>query len=243
MEERLTLLSTRNPLYCDIPEGKWVCCCHRLYCGDIGLVCEHNKSSNAKLMVTFLPQIPNKLTSSAPKCKRLMHPEPQIWCTYQAKMVWGKKIWKNSDKEYELNHKTYKVGLILKHLPPTSVTISDTPQDISPFLSAQFISCLLFFSSVVFHFAQDTIKVGHWAKVINGEQQGLIGHVIDISNDTLKVILHTNNETAPLLESVHALSNSYLPSAHVKYWYEYEYECGIISAVSEEDRMLTFMDP
>ena len=242
MEEHSTLLSIRNPLYCDIPEGEWVRCHHGLYRGDIGLVCEHDKSSEAKLIVAFLPWIPDKPTSSTPKRKRPTRPEPRIWCAYQAKAVWGEKIQKISDEEYELNRETYKAGLILKHLPPASVAISDTPRDISPFLSAQFISHLPFFSSVAFRFAQDTIKVGHQVKVVDGEQQGLTGHVIDVSHGTAKVVLHTDDETAPLLVSVHALSNSYLPGDHVKYQYDDEYGRGIVSAVSEEDRTLTFVD-
>ena len=217
-------------------------CRHGLYRGDIGLVCERDKSSEAELIVAFLPRIPDKPTSSTPKRKRPTRPEPRIWCAYQAKAVWGEKIRKISDEEYELNRETYKAGLILKHLPPASVAVSDAPRDISPFLSAQFISHLPFFSSIAFRFAQDTIKVGHRVKVVDGEQQGLAGHVIDVSRGTAKVVLHTDDETAPLLVSVRALSNSYLPGDHVKYRYDDEYGRGIVSAVSEEDRTLTFVD-
>ena len=109
-----------------------------------------------------------------------MHPKPQIWWANHAKAVWGEKVQKISDNEFEMNCETYKLGLTLKHLPTMSVAISDAPWDIGPFLSAQFISYLPFFSSVAFCFAQDMIKVGHQVKVINGEQWDLIGHVIDV---------------------------------------------------------------
>ena len=239
-EEHSMLLSIQNPIYHDIPEGEWVRCRHRLYCGDIGLICECDNSSKAELIVAFLPQIPDKSTSSAPKCKRPMCPKPRKWCTDLAKAVWGEKVQKISDEEYKLNHETYKVGLILKRLPPASVAISNTPQDIGPFLAAPFLANLPFYSSVAFHFAQDMIKVRHWVKVTGGEQQGIVGHVIDVSNGTAKVALHNDNKTAPLLIFVHGLSNSYLPGDHIKP--RFADSCGIVSAVSEEDRMLTFVE-
>ena len=217
-------------------------CRHGLYHGDIGLVCEHDKSSEAELIVAFLPRIPDKPTRLAPKCKRPTCPEPQIWCAYQAKAVWGEKIWKITDEEYKLNHETYRAGLILKHLPPVSVVISEPPQDIGSFLGAIFITKLPFYSSVAIRFTRDTIKVGHRVKVVDGEQQGLVSNVIDISNGTAKVVLHTDDETAPLLVSVCALTNSYLPGDHVKYQYNNKYKRGIVSTVSKEDRTLTFVD-
>ena len=156
-------------------------------------------------------------------------------------MVWGEKIQKILDNEFKLNHKTHKAGLILKHLPPTSVVISEPPQDIGPFLGAHFISDLPFYSSVALHFAQDMIKVGHWVKVVNGEQKGLIGDVIDISDGTAKVILHNNNET-PLLISLYVLFNPYLPSDHIKYQYDDKNEHGIVSVVQQDAKKLTFVE-
>ena len=156
-------------------------------------------------------------------------------------MVWGEKIQKILDNEFKLNHKTHKAGLILKHLPPTSVVISEPPQDIGPFLGAHFISDLPFYSSVALHFAQDMIKVGHWVKVVDGEQKGLIGDVIDISDGTAKVILHNNNET-PLLISLYVLFNLYLPSDHIKYQYDDKNEHGIVSAVQQDAKKLTFVE-
>ena len=142
-EECSTLLLICNPLYRDIPKGEWVRCRYGLYHGDIGIICECNNSSKAELIITFLPRIPNKSISSALKRKRPMCPEPRKWSTDYAKVVWGKKVQKISDEEYELNFETYKLGLILKHLPPASVSVSDAPRDISPFLLSSFISDLL----------------------------------------------------------------------------------------------------
>ena len=98
---------------------------------------------------------------------------------------------------------------------------------------------MLFYSSVALRFTQDTIKVGHRVKVVDGEQWDLVSHVIDVSDGTVKVDLHTNNEIAPLLISVHTLSNLYLPSDHVKYRYDDENEHGIVSAVQQDTKTLT----
>ena len=241
-EERSTLLSIRNPLHQDIPEGEWVRCRHGLYRGDVGLVCARDESSEAELIVAFLPRIPDKSTRSAPKRKRPTRPEPRKWCADLAKAVWGEKVRKISGDEFEMNRETYKEGLVLKHLPPASVAVSDPPRDIGPFLGAQFISDLPIYSSVALRFAQDTIKVRHRVKVFDGEQQGLVGNVIDVSDGTAKVDLHTDDETPPLIISVRALTNLYLPGDHVKYRYNDENEHGIVSAVQQDAKTLTFVE-
>ena len=78
---------------------------------------------------------------------------------HHAKAVWGKKVWKISGNEFEMNHETYKSGLILKHLPPMSVTVSNPAWDISPFLSAPFILDLPFY--VAQRIAQQTRSNAH----------------------------------------------------------------------------------
>ena len=217
-------------------------CRHRLYRGDVGLVCAHDESSEAELTIAFLPRIPDKAFDSAPKRKRPMRPEPRTWSPDHAKAVWGEKVRKILDDEFELNRETYKAGLVLKHLPPASVVVSEPPRDIGPFLGAHFISDLPFYSSVALRFAQDTIKVGHRVKVVDGEQQGLVGNVIDVSDGTAKVVLHNDDETPPLLISLRAISNLYLPGDHVKYRYDDENEHGIVSAVQQDAKTLTFVE-
>ena len=54
-EEQSTLLSFCNPLYQEILVGEWVHCRYGLYHGAIGLVCEHDNSSEAELIVAFIP--------------------------------------------------------------------------------------------------------------------------------------------------------------------------------------------
>ena len=217
-------------------------CRHGLYRGDVGLVCDRDDSSEAELIVAFIPRIPDKSFDSALKRKRPTRPEPRIWSPDHAKAVWGEKVRKILDDEFELNRETYKAGLVLKHLPPVSVVVSEHHQDIGPFLGARFISDLPFYSSVALRFAQDTIKVGHRVKVVDGEQQGLVGNVIDVSDGTAKVVLHNDDETPPLLISLRVLSNLYLPGDHVKYRYDDENEHGIVSAIQQDAKTLTFVE-
>jgi hypothetical protein len=102
------------------------------------------------VIAAFVPRIPDKSPSLIGKRRRSAHPDPRKWSTDQAMAVWGEKVRAISDKEYELKHETYKSGLVLKHLPPLSITIADAPLDIGPFLSARYLSDLPFYSSLVF---------------------------------------------------------------------------------------------
>ncbi|KAF8256614.1 hypothetical protein EI94DRAFT_1710776 [Lactarius quietus] len=76
-------------------------------------------------------QSPKKASGS--KHKRPAHLELQKWTLDQVKVVWGNKV-KNISKdneEYEFLGETYKLGLVLKHLPPASVTLlASAPSDI-----------------------------------------------------------------------------------------------------------------
>ena len=154
-------------------------------------------------------------------------------------MVWGDKVWKVSDEEYELKNETYKSGLHIQHLPPTSVAIADAPLHIDQFLSSQYLSTLPFYSTVAFQFAQDTIKVGDQVKVIDGKQQGLVGHPIDVSDGMATIVLQTMDDTTLLLISLHTLTQVYSPGNHVKYRHLDTQD--IVSTICE-DRTLTFMD-
>ena len=238
-EERSTLLSFHNPLYREILVGEWVRCRYGLYHGDIGLICERDNSSEAELIVAFIPRIPDKHPGSAQKRKRPAHPEPQKWSAHRAKAVWGDKVWKISDEEFELKNETYKSGLVLKQFPPASVVVSSPPNDIVPFVTAPYISSFPFYSSVRMRYAQDTIKVGQRVKVVSGEQQGLVGHTIDISDGTANVILQTDDIAPPISISLCALAPLYTPGDHIKY------RClntqGIVSVVREEGMALTFV--
>src|SRR6202012_565945 len=88
--------------------------------------------------------------------------------------------------------------------------------------------------------AQDTIKVGDRVKVLDGEQQGLFGHAIDVSDGRATVVLQTVDDTTPLLISLRALAQVYTPGDHVKH--RYLDSRGIVSAIGEEVRTLTFVD-
>ena len=67
-------------------------------------------------------------------------------------------------------------------------------------------------------------------------------NIINVSNGTAKVVLHTNNDAAPLLVSMRMLSNLYLPGDHVKYQYNDENKHGIVSVVQQDAQTLTFVE-
>ncbi|KAN0137707.1 hypothetical protein V8E53_004463 [Lactarius tabidus] len=88
-DECLTLLSRRSPLHRHVHKGEWVRCLHGLYRGDVGLVCSHNRSSEADVTIAFIPRIPKKASGSA-KRKRPGRPELRKWTAAKVKAMWGK---------------------------------------------------------------------------------------------------------------------------------------------------------
>ena len=70
LEECLRLLTFRDPLYREFRNGEWVRCRHRLYRDNIGLICEHDNSSEAELIVAFtlsfcvIPNTPARLRNA-----------------------------------------------------------------------------------------------------------------------------------------------------------------------------------
>jgi hypothetical protein len=106
------------------------------------------------VIAAFVPCIPEKGSGSvalgSAKCKRPGCLEPHKWTTDQVKVVWGNKVPNISKEqdEYKFCHKTYKSGLVIKHLPPASVAIAKVPVDIGPFVLATYISKLSFYSSI-----------------------------------------------------------------------------------------------
>lgn len=71
----MALLTPRNPLSHHIQEDEWVHCRHGWYCDNIGIVCGHVLSSDAEVIVAFIPQIPN-VTPVTAKRKRVSRPKP-----------------------------------------------------------------------------------------------------------------------------------------------------------------------
>ncbi|KAN0128004.1 hypothetical protein V8E53_014181 [Lactarius tabidus] len=212
-DECLMLLSRCSPLHHCIHKGKRVRCLHRLYCGDMGLVCGHNHLE-ADVTIAFVPHIPKKALRSA-KCKRPGCPELCKWTAAEVKAMWGKQ--------------RYKSGLIIKYLPPASIVIADPPLDISPFILTKYISNLPFFSSV-----------GHQVKVVISEQQGLVGHTTDVCDGVVTVTLQVGEDISPLIISLHVLSIQYSPGGHIKH--RFADSCSILSTVNKDRRAVTYIE-
>lgn len=245
-EERITLLSPRNPGQRSQPvnEGEWVKCKYGLYRNDIGFVCGHDPSSDAELIVAFVPRIPHKASrpgqeKGAPgsaKRKRVIRPEPQSWSAHDVEAIWGKsQVRRTSKDEYEFRHETYKSGLVLKRFPPASLTGASAPADIGPFTRASQIS----FAPVLRRIAQDSIKVGQRVAVISGEQCGLVGYPIDINNGEATVVQRTGDDT-PLLTPLRCLLPAYEPGDHVKH--RWMHSRGIVVSVDDDLKTLSFVE-
>ena len=69
-EECTTLLAHRITSPRPMQEGDWVCCKHGLYVNDVGIVCGCNPSSDAKVIIAFVPKIPNKVSMSRTSARR-----------------------------------------------------------------------------------------------------------------------------------------------------------------------------
>ena len=78
VEHQTALLSPRNPLSHHIHDGEWVRSRHGPYHDNIGIVCSHVPSSDAEVIVAFIPRISEKTTGSA-KCKRVVLRFPLDW--------------------------------------------------------------------------------------------------------------------------------------------------------------------
>jgi transcription elongation factor len=140
--------------------------------------------------------------------------------------------------EYKFCHKTYKSGLVIKHLPPTSVAIAEVPVDIGPFVLATYISNLSFYSSIRSRNTQDTIKVGHQVKVVISEPQGAIGCITDVTDGVATVTLQAD-DIPPLVISLHALSLKYSPGDHIMHQFSDLH--GILSMVDKDRRKVTLV--
>jgi hypothetical protein len=64
LEQRVALLSPRNPLSRPIEEGQWVRVLHGLYRNDIGFVCGHDPSSDATAPSRCFSILGNKIVKN-----------------------------------------------------------------------------------------------------------------------------------------------------------------------------------
>ena len=135
---------------------------------------------------------------------------------------------------------TYKSGLIMKHLPPMRITSANAPDDIGPFARASYIYKLPLFAALVHQFAQDSVKVSQWVRVVIREQQGLVGFPVDIENGVAAVVQQSRDDTLPLLILLHSLSPVYDSGDHVKHrWIDVH---GIMVSVDEVSHTLSLVE-
>ena len=81
-----------------------------MYHDDIGIVCRYVPSSDAEVIVAFIPRM-TKAIPGTRKRKRVSRPEPRRWSASQVEAIWGKsKVRRISDNEYEFGGGRIQVG-------------------------------------------------------------------------------------------------------------------------------------
>ena len=198
------------------------------------------------MIVAFLPrisdQIPDRAAASRKKRKRWVRPNPRLWFAAEVKAVWGDHRVRMAPNafEYEFGHETYRTGLLVKPLPPASIEVTRAPDNIDPFARSQYIAKLPFFDSMARRYAQGSILTGQWVQVVSGEQQGLVGYMVDITNDVADVVQRVDDDTPPLQLQVPLteLLPLYKPGDHVKYMWSDSH--GIVT--SSDLGLVTFVD-
>jgi hypothetical protein len=239
--ERGSLLSPRNPLSSthSVRCGEWVRCLHGLYRGDVGLVCEVDPTSDASVIVAFLPRIPDCAAASA-KRKRWTRPTPRLWYSDQVRAVWGEhrvRVASNAN-EYEFGGETYRTGLLIKSLPPASIVVADAPDDMGPFARSPYTAKLPFFDAMAWRYAQYSLIVGQRVRVISGAEQGLVGQPISIT-DGVADFVPQDDGVPPFKVPLEHLMPVYRPGDHVKYRWSDTH--GIIISIEEPD-LVSFID-
>jgi hypothetical protein len=236
LEQRVALLSPRNPLSRPIEEGQWVRVLHGLYRNDIGFVCGHDPSRDAETTVALIPRI------KTPKRKRDHRPAPRSWSLEELKAAWGDtRVQTTSDEEYLFCREKYKCGLILKQVPPASLANVDcAPNNIRPFVRASFIRDIPSFAPLVHKFAQDSIMPGQLVKVESGDHRGAIGRPLDVVDSVASLILTSTGDGPMLLIPVRALMPFYEPGHHIKHRWAASF--GIVTSVDEVCKTVTYVE-
>ena len=238
-EHQTALLSCRNPLSHCIHNSEWVRSQHGLYRDDIGIVCGHIPSSDAEVIVAFIPRI-EKTTGSA-KRKRVSQPLPRRWSAHQVEVTWGQsQVRRTSDDEYKFGGDVYKSGLVMKRLSPASLAVANAPSDISAFATASCIVNSPFFSSMTRQSVQESIKVGQRVQVVSREQQGWIGYPFSITNGIALLVRNTDDVTPDLQIPLNCLLPAYRPGDHVKFQWADSH--GIMTTVDEILEKVSFVE-
>ncbi len=241
LEQRVALLSPRNPLSRPIKEGQWVRCLHGLYRGDIGFVCGHDPTRDAETVVALAPRIPEKTTRTAKRKKRA-RPEPRSWSLQQVEAAWGaSKVRRISADEYIFGREKYKSGLLIARFPPASLAnVDSAPNDLRPFLRASYIRNIASFAPWIHRFTQDSIKPGQLVKVESGDHRGAIGKPLDVVHSVASLLLNSTGNGPALQIPLRDLAPFYERGHHIKSrWSE---SSGIVMSVDEVHNTLFYVD-
>lgn len=234
------ILSSRHHSSNLIEIGQWVRCLAGRYRDDVGYVYETDISSQWKVVVVFVPRIPQ----SGGKRKRDGRPTPRVWTAAELILQYGnKKVKALGPNKFVFGGSTYEDGLVMEHIPLTYLrTLGHSPQTITPFVQSAMIRSHPPFYPCLKRFAQDTTQVGDRILVVSGEHAGIIGRIEMIQDHVADVVTESPEQYLGLIIRItlRDLIPHFLPGDHVKARWSDSF--GMVITIDDDGQKVSFLD-
>jgi hypothetical protein len=238
--EYVGILSSRPHSSTRIEIGQWVRCLAGRYRDDVGYVYETDISSQWKVVVVFVPRIPQ----SGGKRKRDGRPTPRLWTAAELTQQYGnRKVKVLGRNKFFFGGSMYEDGLVLEHIPLSYLRVLvNSPHTITPFMQSAMIRSHPPFYPRLKFFVQDTIQVGDRILVVSGEHNGIIGRIKMVQDHIADVVTESPEQHSGLIIRVtlRDLIPHFLPGDNVKdRWSE---SFGMVIATDHDGQKVSFLD-
>ena len=238
--EYVEILSSRPHSSTRIEIGHWVRCLAGRYHNDVGYVYETDISSQSKVVVVFVPRIPQ----SGGKRKRDGRPTPRVWTAAELIQQYGnRKVKVLGPNKFVFGGSTYEDGLVMEHIPLSYLrALGCSPQTITPFVQSAMIRSHSPFYPCLKRFVQDMTQVGDRIMVVSGEHAGIIGRVEMIQDHIADVVTESPEQYFGLIIRVtlRDLIPHFLPGDHVKVRWSDSF--GMVIAIDDDGQKVSFLD-
>ncbi|KAH9954821.1 hypothetical protein BGW80DRAFT_1467541 [Lactifluus volemus] len=241
LEQRVALLNSRNPMSRAIKEGEWVRVKYGLYRDDVGFVCGRCDSSDLDIIVALIPRIATKSErrrgGHIGKRKRPIRPAARPWSETELVHEWGpEKVQNISPDAFTFRNETYESRLLMARYSSSLLDIiNHSPSTFPVFAAASSIGERHSFVLWRHRNAQASLQPRQRVKVESGEQQGLVGFINEIIEDSASIIPE-EGDTLQVMPHVllSDLAPHYLPGDNVKArWMDSH---GIVQSVNDADQ-------
>ena len=234
------MLSSRPHSSTRIEIGQWVRCLAGRYRDDVGYVYKTDISSQWKVVVVFVPRIPQ----SGGKRKRDGRLTPRVWTAEEVIQQYGnRKVKVLGPNKFIFGGSTYEDGLAMEHTPLSYLCVLEhSPQNILPFVQAAVIRDHPAFYPRLRRFVQDSTQVGDRILVISGEQTGIVGRIETIEDYIADVVTESPEQHSGLIIRValRDLIPHFLPGDNVKDRWSDSF--GMVITIDHEGQKVTFLD-